>query len=66
MEGAKAKQIGAGTAEIDILPHNLLNGIAGCQLFQNDGGNAMIPLLSLEVLYHITPEYSTPPGRKSL
>ena len=40
MEGAKPKQIGAGTAQIHILPHNLLNGIAGCKLRQKRRGKS--------------------------
>ena len=32
VEGAKSKQIGTGTAQVHILPHHILNGIAGDQL----------------------------------
>ena len=34
MEGAQAKQIGAGATQIDILAHDLLNWVPGRQFFQ--------------------------------
>ena len=65
VEGAKTKQIRAGSLQAHILAHHILNGISGNQFINKRLGKSQaLRLLSKQnnLLYHIIPEHSSPLG----